>query len=44
MDYLGQIILSAYGLAALFVFVSLIVLVRIRLKEKKKEDFEKRDN
>ncbi|MBN2891661.1 MAG: hypothetical protein JXL97_07330 [Bacteroidales bacterium] len=37
-------IFSLYGLGALFVIVAIIVLVIRRVKNKDKENFEKRDN
>jgi hypothetical protein len=44
MDTAPIIILALYGLAALVALVLLIFLIRRRIRIKKEETFEKRDN
>jgi hypothetical protein len=44
MDRIGEIILGLYALAALVIIVLLIYLIDRRIKIKRKENFEDRDN
>lgn len=44
MSLIGEIVLSLYGLGALFVLVAIIILIIVKTKQRKKETFEKRDN
>ena len=44
MSFLGEVILSVYGLITGIVIILLVILIVRRVKTKKKEDFEKRDN
>ncbi len=44
MEKIAAIVISFYGLGALFVIVSIIVLIILRVKNKNKEKFERRDN
>lgn len=44
MDPAGKVILTIYAIIGLLVIVALIYLIDKRLKDKKKETFEKRDN
>ena len=44
MDTATSLILSLYGLAGLGILVVIVYLIIRRIKIKKKEDFEKRDN
>jgi len=44
MDFLGELVMSIYGLFFGVCAVLLVFLIFRRIKNKKLEDFEKRDN
>lgn len=43
-DMAAKMILGTYGIAGLAIFIALIVLIIRRIKKKKEETFEQRDN
>jgi|GEM_PF-2451552 len=44
MDFIGELILSIYGIILVVILVILVFLIIRRRKVRKSEDFEKRNN
>jgi len=44
MDTLGRTVLGIYGVITAILLVLIVILIVRRIKIRKKEDFEKRDN